>query len=111
MVLSMGAWALVWAPRRPVLLLQHFQGIEHDLVKEIIKDANASPSWRNKPPLGGGINPCPHPLGIHNCEDTDLTMDSSKSRVTGINSPAVQAWQESTDNTRGCKNSGESCYH
>ncbi|MED6160104.1 hypothetical protein PIB30_048284 [Stylosanthes scabra] len=52
----------------------------------------------NKPPQGGGINTYPHILSIHNCEDTDLTMDSSKPRVTGINSPAVQAWRESADN-------------
>ncbi|MED6198238.1 hypothetical protein PIB30_064258 [Stylosanthes scabra] len=54
---------------------------------------------RNKLPQGGGINPCPHILGIHNCEDIDLTIDSSKPRVTGINSPAVHAWRESADNT------------
>ncbi|MED6192949.1 hypothetical protein PIB30_014734 [Stylosanthes scabra] len=54
---------------------------------------------RNKPPQDGGINPCPHILGIHNCEDTDLMMDSSKPRVTWINSPAVQARWETADNT------------
>ncbi|MED6135615.1 hypothetical protein PIB30_048275 [Stylosanthes scabra] len=53
---------------------------------------------RNKPPQDGGINLCPHILGIQNCEDTDLTMDSSKPCVTGINSLAVQAWRESADN-------------
>ncbi|MED6196363.1 hypothetical protein PIB30_046772 [Stylosanthes scabra] len=44
---------------------------------------------RNKPPQGGEINPYPHVLDIHNSEDTDLTMDSSKPRVIGINSAAV----------------------
>ncbi|MED6184263.1 hypothetical protein PIB30_045848 [Stylosanthes scabra] len=66
---------------------------------------------RNKPPQGGGINPCPHILSIHNYEDTDLTMDSSKPHVTGINSPAVHVWRESADNleverTQGRTNSG-----
>ncbi|MED6181088.1 hypothetical protein PIB30_016426 [Stylosanthes scabra] len=36
---------------------------------------------RNKPPQGGEVNPCPRILGIHNCEDTDPTMDSSKSAL------------------------------
>ncbi|MED6180434.1 hypothetical protein PIB30_010365 [Stylosanthes scabra] len=36
---------------------------------------------RNKPPQGGGINPCPHILGIHNCEDTDHTIDSRNTRM------------------------------
>ncbi|MED6204513.1 hypothetical protein PIB30_009788 [Stylosanthes scabra] len=52
---------------------------------------------RNKPSQGGEINPCPHVLGIHNCEDTDLTMDSSKPCVTGINSPAVQGRTNSSN--------------
>ncbi|MED6198354.1 hypothetical protein PIB30_065554, partial [Stylosanthes scabra] len=41
-----------------------------------------------------------HVLGIHNREDSNLTIDSSKPRVTGINSPAVHAWGESVNNAR-----------
>ncbi|MED6181514.1 hypothetical protein PIB30_019941 [Stylosanthes scabra] len=55
---------------------------------------------RNKPPQDGGVNPFPQILGIHNYEDSNLTIDSSKPRVTGINSPAVHAWRESVNNTR-----------
>ncbi|MED6162592.1 hypothetical protein PIB30_071918 [Stylosanthes scabra] len=61
---------------------------------------------RNQPPQGGGINPYPHILGIHNCEDTDLTIDSSKPRLTWINSPAVQAWRESSPLLAGAYRKG-----
>ncbi|MED6148762.1 hypothetical protein PIB30_055968 [Stylosanthes scabra] len=47
---------------------------------------------KNKPPQGSGVKPYPQVLGIHNREDSDLTIDSSKHHVTGINSPAVHAW-------------------
>ncbi|MED6182372.1 hypothetical protein PIB30_027869 [Stylosanthes scabra] len=55
---------------------------------------------RNEPPQGGGINPYPHILGIHNREDSYLTINSSKPCITRINSPAVHAGKESVNNTR-----------
>ncbi|MED6148177.1 hypothetical protein PIB30_050696 [Stylosanthes scabra] len=63
----------------------HMLPIAYALVESENKDSprldELSPR-RNKSPQGREVNPYPHILGMHNCEDIDPTMDSSKSATT-----------------------------